>query len=151
MVTTLSWFEILRSRFKLKCVIWKNDKRRKRLNRSEKKKNKIKTITCVLFCCRSPLVRKVKRGGYRCRSPLSPVFLRLCVNLRAASGDRAWRRCAAIVPVSRNLSSLFLQLQKAFPAIPRLFWVYFVNFKLFNVLLVLFWILEHVNLGVRKT
>jgi hypothetical protein len=63
------------------------------------------------------------------------------MNPRAANSGREWRRCATTVLVSRNLPSLFLQLQKAFPAIPRLFRVYFVNLKLFNVLLVLFWIL----------
>jgi hypothetical protein len=39
-----------------------------------RRKNKIKTSACVFFCYRSPPVRKVKRGGNRCRSPLSPVF-----------------------------------------------------------------------------
>jgi len=39
-----------------------------------RRKNKIKTSAYVFFCCRSPSVRKVKRGGNRCRSPLSPVF-----------------------------------------------------------------------------
>jgi hypothetical protein len=29
-------------------------------------------------------------------------------------------------------------IPKAFPALPKLFWIYFVNFKLFNVLFVLF-------------
>jgi hypothetical protein len=39
-------------------------------------------------------------------------------------------------PISRLFSRTVLAVPKAFPAIPRVFWVYFVNLKIFNVVFV---------------
>jgi hypothetical protein len=39
-------------------------------------------------------------------------------------------------PVSQLFSRTVLAVLKAFPAIPRVFWVYFVNLKIFNVVFV---------------
>jgi len=46
--------------------------------------------------------------------PCRLSFLQQRMNPRAASSGREWRRRATTVLVSRNLPSLFLQLQKAF-------------------------------------
>jgi hypothetical protein len=77
-----------------------------------KRKLKINCCLCVFLLLQVTVIftagREGKRGGNRSRSPyLFGLSLRRRVGSRTASGNRAWRRCAATVPVSRNLPALF--------------------------------------------